>query len=92
MDRRQFFFGVGAAVAAPAVIRIAEIMPIKFPVDFTTDNLLVTASERFSFGYIDTRALRQLVYGTSNAALIESFQQGQNASLASMVDNMETES
>jgi len=29
MDRRQFFIGVGAAVAAPAVIRRSLIMPVK---------------------------------------------------------------
>jgi len=85
MNRRNFLKGAAAFVAAPAVIRIAEIMPIKkplgnivkLPVDWFADNLLVTASERFSFGYIDSRALRQIVYGVSNAALIESYQQAQ---------------
>jgi hypothetical protein len=53
MDRRKFLFGLGSAVAAPAVVRIANVMPVKSLIDFSADNLLALASEHYVYGYTE---------------------------------------
>lgn len=66
VNRRRFLTGVGALIAAPAIVRASSLMPIfVMPAggDFTTDNLLIHATERYVWGYYDPNAF----FGTKHA-------------------------
>lgn len=74
LNRRGFLAGIIAAAAAPAIVRVASIMPVKvMPVDlmgdFTTDNLIVKATERYSLYHTDNRVFADLTEEALEAAL-----------------------
>ena len=67
IGRRGFLGGILAACAAPAIVRIASIMPVKtlpeelaLAGDFCTENLIVNATERYSIIYIDPRFAKSM--------------------------------
>lgn len=37
LTRRKFFLGLGIAAAAPAIVRVASIMPIRDPLMYLSD-------------------------------------------------------
>lgn len=59
LPRRSFIKGlVSFVAAAPAVVKASSLMPVKaLPSEFDLDNLLVKATERYSYGYVDSRLL-----------------------------------
>lgn len=63
-SRRGFLSGVGALLAAPAIVRVSALMPISTPKlldDFTTDNLRYRATERFRAGWMNSAQFRELL-------------------------------
>lgn len=64
--RRGFLAGMASLLAAPAIVRASSLMQIVVPsqwvepglysLEFSTDDLLVKGTERFSYGYWDIRA------------------------------------
>lgn len=64
LSRRGFLSGLGAALAAPAIVKVASLMPIKAPplvlvngyADFDTAAAHVRATERFSASLGDFRS------------------------------------
>jgi|SRR5580658_2603149 hypothetical protein len=62
LRRRGFLAGLGALLAAPAIVRAESIMRVATPklitpddAEFTTDNLKVRAYESFALGWHDWR-------------------------------------
>lgn len=48
LTRRHLLRGMGALLAAPAIVRAASLMPVRsLACDFTTDAMTVVATERF---------------------------------------------
>lgn len=62
MNRRSFLLGVGSLLAAPAIVRIDNIMPVRSLIDFNTDNLLVHCTERLVYVWVDARCFRDLLF------------------------------
>ena len=92
MDRRQFFMAAGAAVAAPTVISKSIAAAVQ-PIPPVAPLRVVSGATGFTeIAYITrTDTVPSLVlqlYSKKNKQLISTFQNAQNASLASMVDNM----
>jgi hypothetical protein len=86
LPRRKFLTGLFGLVAAPAVVKASSLMPVKSVVeDFTTDGLLVSATERYTYGY---QEFGQTFYSVSNKHLIESFQRTMDQMAATMADNL----
>lgn len=67
--RRGFLAGLGALLAAPAIVRASSLMPVKMlaidyditDTGFTTENLIIRGYERFLIGWYDPSA----VFGTA---------------------------
>ena len=53
IQRRKFLIGLATGIVAPAIIPYKSLMPIKG--SLLPDNLLVQATERVAYGYIDSR-------------------------------------
>jgi hypothetical protein len=85
MDRRQFFFGVGAAVAAPAVIRKTILMPVKQVIIKPIYNELVYITRK---AFIPSLVVQIYNNQNQNNRLALLLQQAQNTSSAAMIDNM----
>lgn len=64
LSRRGFLSGLGSALAAPAIVKVASLMPIKAPPlvlvggydDFDTALAKVRATERFAFSQSSFKA------------------------------------
>jgi len=87
MDRRKFLFGLGSAVAAPAVVRITNVMPVKSLIDFNIDNLLVLASEHYVYGYTQIAMGYSITREVINDDLFATMFD-KNEVYATMIDNM----
>ena len=67
-SRRRFLFGAGAFLAAPAIVRVASIMPLSvpkltighLPPTFTSEDDLLMAVEEFSERYLRPQMRREL--------------------------------
>jgi len=61
--RRNFLLGLGAAIAAPAIVRAGSLMPVKalpadlMATDLDVENLLPLAHERYAYAWLDSRAI-----------------------------------
>jgi hypothetical protein len=60
--RRRFLGGALSLIAAPAIVKIASIMPVKSLADIDLDELLLD-SDRYLFGWADFRG----IYGSPGA-------------------------
>lgn len=60
MNRRGFITGLGTTLfAAPAIVRVASIMPVKSYgyLDPVWADVFVRGSERFAYAYVDRRIM-----------------------------------
>jgi hypothetical protein len=71
MERRGFLLGLGAALAAPAIVKAESLMKLWVPpaADFSTDYLLIKSTERFAFGWADWRVMNDPVFMAGMCAL-----------------------
>ena len=89
MPRRKFITGLFGLVAAPAVVKAANIMPVK--VMPPEEYLIVEATERYTYGY---HSISSGFYHASPEeapyyqALVESFQRTKEIYMQNMAKNI----
>jgi len=69
-SRRGFLGGLGATlITAPAIVKAASLMPVRGLIMPLDENLLIHATERVAYSYIDSRAAIALGYAITKKAI-----------------------